>query len=104
MAPARLVRSPAHASFSRGVPMFSFSLQRAAALVAATLPLALPLVVSAAPFTLDAALDLAVERSETARSARAGVASASEAARASGQPPDPMLRAGVDNLPVTGAD
>ena len=84
--------------------MFSFSLQRVAALVAATLPLALPLVASAAPFTLNAALDLAVERSETARSARAGVASASEAARASGQPPDPMLRAGVDNLPVTGAD
>jgi outer membrane protein TolC len=80
--------------------MFSFSLQRVAALVAA----ALPLVASAGPFTLDAALDLAVERSEAARSARAGRASASEAARASAQPADPMLRAGVDNLPVTGAD
>jgi outer membrane protein TolC len=80
--------------------MFSFSLQRVAALVAA----ALPLVASAAPFTLDAALDRAVQRSEAARSARAGRASASEAARASAQPPDPMLRAGVDNLPATGAD
>jgi len=84
--------------------MFSFSLQRVAALAAAALPLALPLVASAAPFTLDAALDLAVQRSEAARSARAGRASASEAARASAQPPDPMLRAGVDNLPATGAD
>jgi outer membrane protein, heavy metal efflux system len=84
--------------------MFSFSLQRVAALAAAALLLALPLVASAAPFTLDAALDLAVQRSEAARSARAGRASASEAARASAQPPDPMLRAGVDNLPATGAD
>jgi outer membrane protein TolC len=32
------------------------------------------------------------------------VASASEAARAAGQLPDPTLRAGVDNLPVTGGD
>ena len=37
-------------------------------------------------------------------SARAGAMSAAEAARAAGQLPDPMLRAGIDNLPVTGAD
>ena len=73
---------------------------RAAALGAALLPL----FVAAAPLSLETALDLAVQRSETARSARAGVSSASEAARAAGQLPDPMLRAGVDNLPVTGTD
>ena len=73
---------------------------RAAALVAAILP---PLSV-AGPLSLDQALELAVQRSESARSARAGVNSAFEAARAAGQLPDPMLRAGVDNLPVTGAD
>lgn len=64
----------------------------------------LPALTVAAPLTLTQALDLAVQRSEATRSARAGVASASEAARAAGQLPDPTLRAGVDNLPVTGGD
>ena len=79
--------------------MPSFTLP-AAALAAALLPL----LVEAAPLSLETALDLAVQRSEAARSARAGVSSASEAARAAGQLPDPMLRAGVDNLPVTDGD
>lgn len=78
----------------------SSHLLRAAALAAALLPS----LAAAAPLTLEAALDLAVKRSESARAARAGVTSASEAARAAGQLPDPMLRAGVDNLPVTGGD
>ncbi|MBC7833067.1 MAG: TolC family protein [Hyphomicrobium sp.] len=64
----------------------------------------LPAMAVAAPLTLPQALDLAVQRSEAARSARAGVASAAQAARAAGQLPDPTLRAGVDNLPVTGAE
>ena len=64
----------------------------------------LPALAVAAPLTLDRALELAVQRSEAARSARAGVVGASEAARAAGQLPDPTLRAGVDNLPVTGSD
>jgi len=72
----------------------------AAALAAAILPA----LAVAAPLSLDQALSLAVQRSEAARAARAGAASASEAARAAGQLPDPMLRAGVDNLPVTGGD
>lgn len=71
------------------------------AALAATL---LPHLAEAAPLTLGAALDLAVQRSESARAARAGVTSASEAARAAGQLPDPMLRAGIENLPVTGSD
>jgi outer membrane protein, heavy metal efflux system len=79
--------------------MFTFSL-RAVALAVALLPA----LTVAAPLTLTQALDLAVQRSEATRSARAGVASASEAARAAGQLPDPTLRAGVDNLPVTGSD
>lgn len=73
---------------------------RAAALAAAILPA----LAAAAPLSLDQALSLAVQRSESARAARAGVISASEAARAAGQLPDPTLRAGVDNLPVTGGD
>ncbi len=75
-------------------------LSRAAVLAAALWPL----VVEAVPLTLETALDLAVRRSEAARAARAGIASASEAARAAGQLPDPMLRVGIDNLPVTGGD
>ena len=74
---------------------------RAAALALAML---LPALAAAAPLTLTQALDLALQRSEATRSARAGVASASQAARAAGQLPDPTLRAGVDNLPVTGTD
>lgn len=73
---------------------------RAAALAAAILPA----LAEAAPLSLDQALSLAVQRSESARAARAGVTSASEASRAAGQLPDPTLRAGVDNLPVTGGD
>ncbi|NDZ16052.1 transporter [Variovorax sp. WS11] len=73
---------------------------RAAVLAAALFPC----LVEAAPLTLEAALALAVKRSESARAARAGVASASEAARAAGQLPDPTIRAGIDNLPVTGGD
>ena len=71
---------------------------------AATAAAMLPVLTAAAPLTLNEALELALKRSEATRSARAGVASASEAARAAGQLPDPTLRAGVDNLPVTGAD
>jgi outer membrane protein TolC len=76
------------------------TLLRASALAAALLPA----LAGAAPLGLDQALELAVQRSEAARAARAGVASAAQAARAAGQLPDPMLRAGIDNLPVTGAD
>lgn len=73
---------------------------RAVAMAAALLPV----LCGAAPLTLDQALELAVQRSESARAARAGVSSAAEAAQAAGQLPDPVLRAGVDNLPISGTD
>ena len=72
---------------------------RAVALTAALLPA----FACAAPLTLGEALDLAVRRSESTRSARAGAGSAAESARAAGQLPDPTLQAGIDNLPVQGA-
>ena len=72
--------------------------------VALTATWLLPAFAWAAPLTLDQALDFAVQRSEAARSARAGIVSASESARAAGQLPDPTLSAGIDNLPVTGHD
>ena len=64
----------------------------------------LPWLAAAAPLSLDGALDLAAQRSEAARAARAGAAGADELARAAGQLPDPMLSVGIDNLPVTGSD
>ena len=64
----------------------------------------LPALAVAAPLTLDQALELAVQRSESARGARAGASGAAEAARAAGQLPDPTLKVGVENLPVTGPD
>ena len=64
----------------------------------------LPCLATAVPLSLEAALQLAVQRSQTTRAARAGALSASESAQAAGELPDPMLRAGVDNLPATGPD
>lgn len=72
---------------------------RAAILAASLLPAAWAM---AAPFTLDQALVLSAQRSQLARSARAGAASAAEMGRVAGQLPDPMLTFGVDNLPFTG--
>lgn len=78
----------------------SIPLLRAAVLAAALLPC----LAVAAPLSLETALQLAVERSEAARGARAGLQSATEASHAAGQLPDPVLRVGVDNLPATGPD
>lgn len=64
----------------------------------------LPVLAAAAPITFDQALERAVQRSEAARSARAGTLSAAEAAKSAGQLPDPMLGVSLENLPVTGAD
>ncbi len=74
---------------------------RAVALTAALLP---AISAIAAPLSLDQAIDLAVQRSQMTRSARAGAVSAAEMARAAGQLPDPMLTLGVDNLPATGGN
>lgn len=73
---------------------------RAVALAAAFLPA----LAAADPLSFDQALRLAAQRSEAARAGRAAASGAAEAARAAGQLPDPMLRAGVDNVPISGAD
>ena len=54
------------------------------------------------PVTLDAALQFATDRSAGMQAAQASVRASSEVAVKAGQLPDPMLKAGVDNLPVTG--
>jgi len=72
-----------------------------AAVVAAAV---VPLEAHGASLSLESALNLAVQRSETARAARAGQLSAAETARAAGRLPDPTLNVGIENLPVTGPD
>lgn len=54
------------------------------------------------PFTLDAALQSATDHSASMQAAQASVRANSEAAAKAGQLPDPMLKAGIDNLPVNG--
>jgi outer membrane protein TolC len=73
---------------------------RAAFLAAAFLPA----IAAAEAISFDQALSLAVQRSEAVRAAQAAAQGANHSIQAAGQLPDPMLRAGVDNLPATGTD
>jgi outer membrane protein TolC len=54
--------------------------------------------------TLDAALQRASQRSASNQAATASVQAMQEAGAKAGQLPDPTLKLGVDNLPVTGPD
>jgi len=56
-----------------------------------------------APISLDAALQAATDRSAAMGAAQASVRASSETAVRAGQLPDPVLKAGVDNLPVSGS-
>jgi outer membrane protein TolC len=55
-----------------------------------------------ATVTLDAALQAATDRSASMQAAQASVGASSEAAVKAGQLPNPMLAAGIDNLPING--
>ncbi|MFC0132964.1 hypothetical protein CR105_26250 [Massilia eurypsychrophila] len=63
-------------------------------------------LVAAGPTQLsfDEALRLASAASAAAKASSAAVAASSEAAAKAGQLPDPMLKLGMDNLPVSGPD
>lgn len=58
---------------------------------------------SNAVLTLDAALREATAHSASVQAAQAGERASAQAAVRAGQLPDPMFKAGVDNLPVTGS-
>jgi len=58
----------------------------------------------AAPVAFDEALRLAAQRSLQLSAQDAAARAAREMAVAAGQRPDPVLKAGIENLPVTGAD
>ena len=74
--------------------------------VAFVLAMSLSVHVSAAeaPLTLAEALRLAVERSRSLPAKDYAALASREMAVAAGQLPDPVLTAGVENLPVNGAD
>lgn len=59
---------------------------------------------AAAPLTLGEAQRIAVERSRQLAAQDASIAAAREMAVSAGQLPDPVLKLGVDNLPVDGPD
>ena len=77
----------------------------ALALALAALSLALPHEPAlAASLTLEQAQQRALARSRALPAQDAAIAAARELAVAAGRLPDPVLRAGIDNLPVSGAD
>ncbi len=54
--------------------------------------------------TLNEALQLSLQRSSFTKAANASVLASRESAAKADQLPDPMLKVGIDNLPVTGSD
>lgn len=82
----------------------SFSIHRAA-LVSLILSMALPMASWAAdPLTLAEAQRIAINRSQQLVAQDALGAALREQALAAGQLPDPVLKAGIDNLPANGPD
>ncbi|WP_272544880.1 TolC family protein [Burkholderia cepacia] len=88
-------------SFIFGTPLGRRAPRRAPMLFAALLAAGVAHA-QQAPFTLDAALQSASDHSASMQAAQASVRASSEAAVRAGQLPDPMLKAGIDNLPVNG--
>jgi outer membrane protein TolC len=68
------------------------------------LALATEAAATEAGLTLAEAQQRALERSRSLPAQDASIAAARELALAAGRLPDPVLRAGIDNLPVSGAD
>jgi outer membrane protein TolC len=73
-------------------------------LPAALLVIAAVAPAHAAPLSLDEALRLAEQRSRQLPAQQAAVVAAHEMAVAAGQRPDPVLKVGINNLPINGPD
>lgn len=59
---------------------------------------------AAEPLTLPESQALAVARSQQLAASNASIAASREMAVAAGQLPDPVLKLGVDNMPINGPD
>lgn len=77
---------------------------RLTALLAALLYLARALAAGSAPLTLAEAQHRAVAHSRQLAGHNAAIRTARDMARAAAQLPDPVLKTGIDNLPVSGAE
>ncbi|MFP3552568.1 TolC family protein [Paraburkholderia sp. SIMBA_049] len=89
-------------SLTIGTPSRRRAPLRARSLFAALILTSVAAYAQETPVTLDAALQAATDHSAAMGAAQASVRAGSEAAVRAGQLPDPTLKAGVDNLPVTG--
>jgi outer membrane protein TolC len=78
---------------------YGWRIALALVVAAATLP-----ALAAGPLTLEDALRLAQERSRQLTAQEAAATASRHMAVAAGQRPDPTLKAGINNLPVTGPD
>lgn len=83
--------------------MFSFLFRGGIARAACLLALAAP-AWAQAPLSLQEAQRIAVARSQQLAAQDAAAASVREMSVAAGQLPDPVLKVGVQNLPVSGPD
>ncbi|MFL6709937.1 MAG: TolC family protein, partial [Massilia sp.] len=83
--------------------MSYFSLCAGATTLAVLLAHAVP-AFAQSPLTLEQAQQRALQRSRQLPAQEAAISASRERAVAAGQRPDPVLKAGIDNLPVSGAD
>jgi outer membrane protein TolC len=75
-----------------------------ASIAAAMLAAVATASLQAAPLAFDEALHLAEQRSRQLPAQQAAAAAARDMAVAAGRRPDPVLKAGIENLPVNGSD
>ena len=93
-----LARSSAH---KKAVPRSNSTLLRC---FGTTFALCLSAMATASPLSLDQARQIALERSRQLVAQDHAVAASRDMASAAAQLPDPLLKVGVDNFPVSGPD
>lgn len=100
--------SPASSTFSAHPPVrnavLRFSLRISFAALAGSLALSANVYAGEAPLTLAEAQRRAIQRSRQLNAQDFSVAAARDMAVAANELPDPVLKVGIDNLPVTGRD
>ncbi len=79
-------------------------IQSCVALISATAASGVSIAQDAQPLALDEALRLAEDRSQQLRAEDAAALAAREMAAAAAEAPDPVLTAGINNVPVNGQD
>ncbi len=85
-----------------GMPVSRCARLRACAFIVALATGSTAAFAQQAALTLDAALQSAMSRSATMQAAQSSVRASAEVAIKAGQLPDPMFKAGIDNLPING--